>query len=101
MRRISSSVPSNALIFVTTGFPTVRVPVLSKATVSTFPAFSRYSPPFMRIPFPAPFPMPATMETGADITIAPGHDITRSVRVSSISLVAMNTKMDKTMMPGV
>ena len=58
---------------VTSGFPFVNVPVLSNTMVSTFDNLSITSPPFTRTPFLAPFPIPATFDTGAPITKAPGQ----------------------------
>ena len=65
---------------VTSGLPRVKVPVLSKTKAFNFERFSITSPPLIKIPFLAPFPIPATIETGAEITKAPGHAITKNVR---------------------
>ncbi len=79
-RRTSSSSPNRALIAVTSVFPVVRVPVLSKAIRVTLPAFSRNSPPLTRTPDLAALPMPATMEIGVEMTRAPGQPMTNKVR---------------------
>ena len=59
--------------------PSVRVPVLSSATVSSF--FRRWiaSSPFTRIPFFAKAPMDAKYVSGTESTRAQGHDITSSI----------------------
>ena len=49
---------------VTSGAPLVRVPVLSKTTVVSAPAVSRLSPPLIRMPFSAPFPVPTMTAVG-------------------------------------
>ncbi len=90
-----------ALILVTSGLPTVSVPVLSKAITFTVPSFSIISPPLISMPCLAPLPIPATIDTGVDITKAPGHAITSRVSASSISFVIMKTTTAKIMMPGV
>ena len=41
------------------------------------------SEPFSRTPFRAPFPIPATFDTGTPITKAPGQPNTRTVIASS------------------
>ena len=61
---------------VTEGFPTVRVPVLSKTTVSTFPARSRYSPPLISTPHCAPMLVPTRSAAGVATPRAHGHAIT-------------------------
>ncbi len=73
-----SSIP-NPLTAVTAGLPLVSVPVLSNITASILAKFSITSPPLIKIPLRAAFPIPATIETGAEITSAPGHAITRKV----------------------
>ena len=60
----------------TEGFPTVRVPVLSKTTVSTLLARSRYSPPLISTPLCAPLLVPTRSAAGVAIPRAQGHDIT-------------------------
>src|SRR5699024_375915 len=69
------------------GLPSVRVPVLSRATAEIFALVSRNSPPLMRMPSLAPRPMPATIATGMEITSAPGQPITSSVNASTTSPV--------------
>ena len=79
---ISSSVNPEVLstmrTSVTSGSPLVRVPVLSKTTVSIFWVLSRYSPPLMRIPFSAPFPAPTTIAAGVANPKAHGQAIMRT-----------------------
>src|SRR5699024_7134050 len=57
----------------TFGFPSVKVPVLSKAIVLIAPAFSKNVPPFMSTPFLAAFPIADTIATGVEITSAQGQ----------------------------
>ena len=91
----------NPCILYTSGLPFVSVPVLSKATILTLPAFSRLLPPFTIIPFFAALPMADTIETGVEITKAPGHAITRKVMASLKSRVISRVIMDKRIIPGV
>ena len=77
-----SDMPSVGMISVTCGFPSVRVPVLSKATTDKLPASSRYLPPLISTPFFAALPIADTMETGVDITSAQGHP-TNSIAMAS------------------
>ena len=58
------------------GTPSVRVPVLSKTTVSMVPACSRYSADFIKIPFSAPFPVPTIMAVGVARPRAHGQAMT-------------------------
>ena len=51
---------------VTTGLPSVNVPVLSKAIVSIFANFSTYMPPLNKTPFLAPDVMLDTIEIGVE-----------------------------------
>ena len=57
----------------TSGRPRVRVPVLSKTTVSTRPAVSSASPPRTRIPASAPFPVPTMIAVGVARPMAHGQ----------------------------
>ena len=59
--------------------PSVRVPVLSRATVSSFFRRCIASSPFTRIPFFAKAPMDAKYVRGTESTRAQGHDITSSI----------------------
>ena len=58
---------------VTSGRPAVIVPVLSRTTVSIWPARSRTSPPRIRIPFSAALPVPTRIAVGVARPIAHGH----------------------------
>ncbi len=60
------------------GFPIVRVPVLSKITAFALFAVSRASPPLIRIPFVAPFPVPTIIAVGVAKPRAQGQAITRT-----------------------
>jgi len=70
---------SKRRISITSGCPLVRVPVLSKTTVVTLPATSSASPPLMRMPSSAPFPVPTMMAVGVANPRAQGQAITRTV----------------------
>ena len=72
-----SSTPKTT-ISVTSGLPTVRVPVLSKATAFSLSAASRASPLFMRIPSSAPLPIPTVTAVGVAKPRAHGHAITNT-----------------------
>src|SRR5690625_3354360 len=71
------------ILFATSGFPIVNVPVLSKITVSALLKSFITSLPFKSTPLRAPFPIPETFETGTPITNAPGHPKTSAVIASS------------------
>jgi len=58
---------------VTTGRPTVRVPVLSNTTASTRPAASRCEPPLIRMPRRAPLPIAALIAVGVASPTAQGQ----------------------------
>ena len=73
--RFSGVFPAAGTMSVTEGFPFVRVPVLSRTMVVSFSDFSRYSPPLMRSPFSAPFPVPTMIAVGVAIPKAQGHAI--------------------------
>ncbi len=66
------------MISVTDGLPSVTVPVLSRQTISVFPAISRLSAVLNRIPFLAPFPLPTIIATGVAKPSAQGQLITRT-----------------------
>ena len=69
--RTSSSVLfPNGIIFLTTGFDSVRVPVLSKTIVSAIAKSSRNFPPFEKIPFRAQSRIAERTEIGAESFIA-------------------------------
>jgi len=97
---LSMSSPKYAFS-VTSGLPRVNVPVLSKTIVSTLLRALMTSLPLKRMPWRAPFPMPATLETGTPITRAPGQPRTRIVTASSGSRVNASTSMPRTRTAGV
>ena len=72
---------------VTTGFPSVSVPVLSIITVSIFPAVSRLTASLIRIPFSAPLPMPTMTAVGVASPNAHGQAITSTVTAARIPCV--------------
>ncbi len=74
-----SSIVSRAKISVTAGVPRVMVPVLSRTTVSIFPACSRCSPPLISIPLAAPTPVPTMIAAGVASPRAQGQATTRTV----------------------
>ncbi len=78
---------SMVAISVTSGLPTVRVPVLSKATMLSFSEASRASPLLIRMPSSAPLPMPTVMAVGVARPRAQGQATTntdiRAVREKS------------------
>ena len=76
-RNSCSETPLTVVISVTTGRPSVIVPVLSMTTVSTDCAISSASPDLMRMPFSAPLPVPTMMATGVARPSAHGHEMTR------------------------
>ena len=79
MERSSDSLtPSAGTRSVTRGSPLVMVPVLSKATISTFPVSSRETAVLKRIPFFAPIPFPTIMATGVASPKAHGQLMTRT-----------------------
>ncbi len=61
------------MILVTTGRPTVSVPVLSNTIASARPACSRWDPPLIRMPRRAPLPIAALIAVGVDRPTAQGH----------------------------
>ena len=63
----------------TTGFPSVTVPVLSSTTVFTFLAISRLSASFIRMPLSAPLPMPTIMAVGVASPSAHGQAMMTTV----------------------
>ena len=67
------------MMFVTTGRPTVSVPVLSKTIASTRPACSRCDPPLIRMPRRAPLPIAALIAVGVDRPTAHGQAISSMV----------------------
>ncbi len=64
---------------VTSGLPTVSVPVLSKATTLTVAAFSTWTPPLNSTPRRAPLPMADRTVAGVLMTMAQGEAATMTV----------------------
>ena len=62
----------------TVGLPSVRVPVLSKATIFTLPACSTEVAVLKSMPFRAPLPIPTIMATGVASPRAQGQEMTRT-----------------------
>ena len=63
------------MISVTSGFPSVIVPVLSKTIVFTLQRVSRGSPPLIKTPFSAHFPVPTIIAVGVANPNAHGQAI--------------------------
>jgi len=76
-RRVASVMPV-AATSVTSGFPLVRVPVLSKRMAVSFSGVSRASPLFIRIPSSAPRPIPTVTAVGVARPSAQGQAMTRT-----------------------
>ena len=72
-RRLASSKPSAETSAVSTGLPTVSVPVLSTTSVLTFSSISRASASRIRMPSPAPRPAPTMIAIGVASPRAHGH----------------------------
>ena len=83
-----SEMPSAGMISVTLGAPSVIVPVLSSATISTLPASCRASAFLKRMPFFAPMPLPTMIATGVARPSAQGQETTRT----EIPLASANPK---------
>ena len=62
---------------VSSGRPSVSVPVLSNATVRTRPSVSRAAPPLISSPRRAPAASPDAIAAGVEITSAQGQAISR------------------------
>ena len=77
-RRSDSANPSAGTTWVRRGLPSVRVPVLSMARVSTFSKRSRASALRMRMPCPAPRPVPTMMAIGVARPRAQGQAMMRT-----------------------
>ena len=88
----------SVIISVTTGFPSVIVPVLSNTIVFILWVDSNASPPFISIPFSAPFPVPTIIAVGVASPNAHGQAITRTainiLRANSISFPDINQAID-------
>ncbi len=86
----SSSVnPLNAAKSVSSGSPLVIVPVLSKTMAWSLWAFSKCSPPLMRMPFSAPLPVPTMIEVGVASPKAQGQAITKTAVMLISALVKL------------
>ena len=80
MERSSSSLtPSAGRSSRTAKLPWVRVPVLSKTTVSTLARSSKWLPPFTRMPHLEAPPMPPKKLSGTEMTSAQGQEMTRKI----------------------
>ena len=79
----TSSTPGTPSIRVRRGWPSVSVPVLSKATVSTRCAISSASASLMRMPCRAATPVPAMMAAGVARPSAQGQAITSTATACS------------------
>ena len=85
----SSGMPLATTTSVNSGSPLVRVPVLSRTTVSSAWAPSRASPPLIRIPCSAPRPVPTMIEVGVASPIAHGQAmISTATKFESASVKA-------------
>ena len=73
---------------VTTGLPSVIVPVLSKTTALTLRASSRLSASLMSMPCSAPRPRPTIIAVGVASPSAHGHAITNTVTRAMIPWVS-------------
>ena len=80
---MAPSVAINGRISVTTGFPVVMVPVLSRTTIFARPAASKEEAVLYKIPFCAPFPFPTIMATGVARPKAQGQEITKTAMARS------------------
>ena len=70
--------PGAGTTSVTTGRPTVRVPVLSKTTVPTRCSSSSASALLISTPSSAPLPVPTMIAVGVASPIAQGQAMTRT-----------------------
>ena len=73
------------IISVTSGLPLVSVPVLSNTIVSIDANFSKYFPPFIKMPSLAALPMPNDTTIGVAIPKAQGQETTRIVAKTVIT----------------
>ena len=78
IKSFCSEIPSGK-ISVTTGLPSVIVPVLSSTTQSIICAVSSASPDLIKIPFSAPFPIPTIIATGVARPNEHGQAMTKTV----------------------
>ena len=77
------------IISVTTGLPSVIVPVLSNTIVSIWWVTSKASPPLINTPYSAPFPVPTIIAVGVASPNAHGQAITKT----EINIVNANTPL--------
>ncbi|MBA7688339.1 hypothetical protein ES703_96818 [subsurface metagenome] len=86
------------IMSVTSGFPFVRVPVLSNTIVVSFSDVSRASPFLMRTPSSAPLTTPTVTAVGVASPRAQGHAITRTdiIQVRAKSSVLPKIKYQTT-----
>src|SRR5699024_12723742 len=75
----SSVIPFATTISVTTGLPSVMVPVLSNTIVSSLCVVSSATPLLMRTPFSAPLPVPIMIDVGVARPSAQGQATTSIV----------------------
>ena len=83
----AASSPSMGTTVVTSGRPSVRVPVLSNSTASARAASSRYCPPLTRMPRRAARPTAATVAVGPAMSSAHGQPATSTATARSRSPV--------------
>ena len=81
-------------MLVTTGRPTVSVPVLSNTIASIRPACSRCEPPLTRMPRRAPLPIAALIAVGVDNPTAHGQAISSIVIARRTSPVNSSVNPD-------
>ncbi|EKD46585.1 MAG: hypothetical protein ACD_67C00162G0002 [uncultured bacterium] len=74
---------------VTSGFPCVSVPVLSKITAEILLAASNASPPFTSTPYSAPLPVPTISDVGVASPSAHGHAIT----ITDVNAISENASV--------
>src|SRR3990167_3229380 len=77
-------------ISATSGFPLVKVPVLSKTIALILQALSRGSPPFTKIPCSAPTPVPTIIAVGVARPKAQGQAIT----ITAVKAIKAKDKVD-------
>ncbi len=87
LKTISLVYPSSAIREMSSGFPSVSVPVLSNTTVSILWACSKASPDLNRIPSSAPLPVPTMIAVGTASPSAQGQAMTRTL----IKMVSENS----------
>src|SRR3990167_10237267 len=78
---------------VTAGSPFVSVPVLSKATAVILCAFSKASPPFIKMPDSTPFVVPTMSAVGVASPSAHGHETTSTATAKSSDAAKLRPKI--------